>query len=325
MPLPFEFADVTAATGQDLDDDFSAVGKLGTLPCTITGTNTLALTLNADTPTIPAYTNYIRFSGIAAGDNSGASTAQVGSLGALNVYKDTSAGPVALTGGEIQAGNAIELIYDAALAGGAGGFHLNTSTVTSGGTVTSVASGSGLTGGPITSSGTLALATITTARMMANISGGNLAPSATTLTAFLDNVVGTTQGTFIYRNATVWAALAVGSAGQPLITNGAAANLSYGFTQTLGISAAGTVQGDATGLTSVFNEVTTTPAATGVRLFQTLGIFIVVANRGANTVNVYPFSGASINAGAADAPVTQATTVFGLYWVASATQIYRIL
>lgn len=325
MALPYLFANVTSATGQQLDDDFSVVGKLGTLPCTITGTDTLALTLSSTNPTISAYANYLRFSGIAAGDNTTAVTAQVGSLGTLSVYKDTSSGPVVLTGGEIQEDNYIELVYDSALNSGSGGFHLVSSTVTSGGTVTSVATGSGLTGGPITSSGTIALATIATARMMANISGGNLAPSATTLTAFLDDVIGTTQGTFIYRNATVWTPLAVGSAGQPLITNGASANLSYGFTQTLGISAAGTVQGDATALTAIFNEVTTTPAATGVRLPQLLGVFIAVANRGANTLNVWPFSGASINAGAPDAAVTQATTVFGLYWVASATQIYRLL
>lgn len=325
MAFPTTFANLTNATGQELDDNFTAAGVLGTLPCTITGTNTLALTLASNTPTLTGYSNYIRFGGIASADNSGAATAQVGSLGALSIYKDTSSGPVPLTGAEIQEDTYIELIYDSALDSGSGGFHLSSSTVNSGGTVTSVASGTGLTGGPITSTGTLALAAIATARIMANISGGSLAPAANTLTAILDNILGTTQGTLLYRNATVWTTLAVGSSGQPLTTRGASANLAYGFTQTLGISAAGTVQGDATALTAVFNEVTTTPAATGVRLQNIQGIFQVVANRGANTLNVWPFSGASINAGGADAAVTQATTVFGIYWVVSNTQIYRIL
>ena len=53
----------------------------------------------------------------------------------------------------------------------------------SGGTVTSVGSGTGLTGGPITSSGTLALATIADQRLFGNYSGGALAPQALQLIA----------------------------------------------------------------------------------------------------------------------------------------------
>lgn len=49
------------------------------------------------------------------------------------------------------------------------------------GTVTSVATGSGLTGGTITTSGTLSLATIATGNMLANASGSTAAPTATKL------------------------------------------------------------------------------------------------------------------------------------------------
>lgn len=124
MPLPVTFANLTEALLSYLDDNFAAIGALTPIPCTVTGTNTLALTANSDTPTVAAYSNYMQFSGIAAATNSGAVTAQVDSLGALNVYKDTPAGPVVLTGGEIVSGCLIELVYDSALNTGSGGFHL---------------------------------------------------------------------------------------------------------------------------------------------------------------------------------------------------------
>ena len=60
--------------------------------------------------------------------NTGPVTATVGSVGFLNVYKDTPGGPALLTGGEIVALNAFSLRYDPALNTGAGGFHLTSST-----------------------------------------------------------------------------------------------------------------------------------------------------------------------------------------------------
>lgn len=119
-----------------LDNNFTTFGALVPIPCGISGTNTLTFTQNAvglvPTPTISAYSTDMVFSGIAAGTNTGPAQATVGSTGLLNVYKDTSAGPVLLTGGEIIATNAISLRYDAALNSGAGGFHLTSSTATSG-------------------------------------------------------------------------------------------------------------------------------------------------------------------------------------------------
>ena len=78
-----------------------------------------------NTPSVPSYANYAVFSGVAAATNTGGTTVAVNSLSALTVYKDTVAGPVALSGGEIVAGNVLYLIYDSALNTGAGGFHLN--------------------------------------------------------------------------------------------------------------------------------------------------------------------------------------------------------
>ncbi len=50
-------------------------------------------------------------------------------------------------------------------------------------TVSNVATGAGLAGGPITTTGTISLATIADKSVLANTSGGTAAPSATTLTA----------------------------------------------------------------------------------------------------------------------------------------------
>lgn len=115
-----------------LDNNFTTFGALVPIPCAVAGTNTLTFTQNAaglvPTPTISAYTTEMLFTGIASATNTGGVTATVGSVGALNVYKDTPSGPALLTGNEIVIGNAISLRYNSALNSGAGGFHLTSST-----------------------------------------------------------------------------------------------------------------------------------------------------------------------------------------------------
>ena len=146
-----QFENNTSNPLQALDNNFTTFGALVQIPCSVAGTNTLTLTQNAaglvPTPTISAYTTNMLFSGIASGTNTGPVTANVGSVGALPVYKDTTAGPVALSGGEIVQNNAFTLRYDAALNGGNGGFHLTSSTavgslqINGGATLTNMLSG----------------------------------------------------------------------------------------------------------------------------------------------------------------------------------------
>lgn len=100
-------------------------------------------------------------------------------------------------------------------------------TITGVGTVTSVASGTGLTGGPITSAGTLALANAANNTVKSNISGGSAAPVDNTQTAIFDSVFGSTQGSVLYRGAANWSALGPGTSGQMLQSGGAAANPSW--------------------------------------------------------------------------------------------------
>lgn len=88
-------------------------------------------------------------------------------------------------------------------------------------------SGSGILVANGAGSITVNLAAIADHTLLANISGGSLAPSSTTLTALIDNAIGSTQGNILYRNGTVWTVLAPGTSGQVLQTKGAAANPAY--------------------------------------------------------------------------------------------------
>jgi hypothetical protein len=99
-------------------------------------------------------------------------------------------------------------------------------TVSGTGTVTSVATNNGLTGGPITASGTIGLATIATGNVLAYTGGGTGVPVATTPSVVLD-VIGSTEGNILYRGASTWSVLAPGTAGQHLSTGGAGSTPSW--------------------------------------------------------------------------------------------------
>ncbi len=87
----------------------------------------------------------------------------------------------------------------------------------------------------------------------------------------------------------------------------------FAFDMDYNLTAAGTGQSDAYAITKVLNIVGTTAASTGVRLPATRNgdglsrVMVVIKNNGANTLSIYPATGESINAGAANAPKTIAT------------------
>lgn len=93
-------------------------------------------------------------------------------------------------------------------------------TVTGTGTVTSVATNNGLTGGPVTTTGTIGLAALGSHQILANNSGGLGVPTGLHTTDILD-FIDTTQGDVLYRGASAWLALAPGTTGQFLQTQGA--------------------------------------------------------------------------------------------------------
>lgn len=115
----------TTATLPQLDGNFNILSALVPIPCTVGGLgNDLVLTSTTGAAALTSYANYMQFIGVVVAANTGPMTARVGSLAVLGIYKDTAAGPVALTGAEIKVGNIFILIYDSALASGAGGFHI---------------------------------------------------------------------------------------------------------------------------------------------------------------------------------------------------------
>lgn len=95
------------------------------------------------------------------------------------------------------------------------------------GTITGVSAGVGLTGGGSSGNVSLALNPIASGTLLANTSGATASPGPTTLTAYLDDIFGSSQGTVLYRAGTVWTALAPGSSGEFLQTAGASANPSW--------------------------------------------------------------------------------------------------
>ncbi len=92
-----------------------------------------------------------------------------------------------------------------------------------------------------------------------------------------------------------------------------------------GLSAAGTTQGTATALTKSFNEVTTVAASSGVVLpAPEAGEIVVVANQGANALNVYPASGHSINSLSANTAQSLATDTRRIFFALSTSKWYAL-
>lgn len=329
MALSTTFGTLTAATGGELDVNFSEVGVLTTIPGVISGTNTITLAPFVNTPTVASYEDYTRFSGVVAVDNTGPATLTVGAIGALPVYKDTSDGPVALASGDLQAGNYAVFTYDLALNTGAGGFHVSVPSAGGGsGTVTSITFNNGLTASPnpVIGSGTAGFATISNLRLLANVSGGTAVPSANTLTNILDQILGNTVGGVAVRGAS-WLSVTPAALALPLqsVTGGGGA--AYGGVVSAVTTATGSTQGDATSIGSCnLCVLTSVGSGTGVILPATTGLpqNIAVLNRGSNNLKVYPASGGQIEAlGANAADTVVATSGNAAYSASASGQWYR--
>ena len=169
------------------------------------------------------------------------------------------------------------------------------------GTVTSITSGTGLTGGTITTSGTVAIASggvgttqlaasgvtyaniqnVAASSLLGNPTGSPAAPVEITLAAnsglifsagtittssvsvssLFDSALGSVQGDVLYRGASTWNVLAPGASGQLLSSGGAAANPSW-----ITASGTGTVTSvsvvTANGFSGTVASATTAPAIT---------------------------------------------------------------
>jgi hypothetical protein len=93
-----------------------------------------------------------------------------------------------------------------------------------------------------------------------------------------------------------------------------------------GLSGAGTTQGTATVITKQTNEFTTVAASSGAKLpSPEQGEFIFVQNSGANALSVYPDTGHSINALAANAAFSLAAGKNAIFWAATTSKWYSNL
>jgi hypothetical protein len=113
-----------------------------------------------------------------------------------------------------------------------------------GGTVSDVATGTGLTGGPITTTGTISLATVADGSILANMSGVTAAPTPDTLSVILDHVFGNARGTIITRQAGGWVTLTPGAANDVLVSGGTAADIVWDTLSGLLDTVFGNAEGD---------------------------------------------------------------------------------
>lgn len=123
MGLPVTFATLPSGDQQLilLDTQFAAIGAIGVIPCSAAGQNSIALTPNANTPTISAYTDLApSFSFSAAQTSNSAVTINVNSLGARNAYKQN--GQTQCGSGDLVSGMVYKATFLTALNSGAGGF-----------------------------------------------------------------------------------------------------------------------------------------------------------------------------------------------------------
>lgn len=92
-----------------------------------------------------------------------------------------------------------------------------------------------------------------------------------------------------------------------------------------GISAAGTTQGTATALTKSLNEVTTVSVSQGVVLpSPEAGEILLVANQGANALNIYPASGHSINNLSANTAQSLAIDTRRIFFAVTSSKWYAL-
>lgn len=131
------FANVTVGHTPDLDFNFNLLAKLITIPCTASGTNTIALAPVGNVPAIAAYTDQTpQFSFFAAASSTGAMTLDYNGLGAKKVYKNN--GQTLAGNNDFISGALYRVVFEQALDGGTGGFIITNQSVFSNTTAGSV-------------------------------------------------------------------------------------------------------------------------------------------------------------------------------------------
>lgn len=156
----------------------------------------------------------------------------------------------------------------------------------------------------------------TNQRLLGRTSGANGNIEELSKSATLD-WIGSTRGSVLYRGSSGWAVLTPGSSGAILKSNGSGADPSWASTGinfyppvSTGGVAAGTTQGTALALSTAYGNflmMSTVSSGTGVKLATAFnGYWIIIKNNGANTLNIYPDTGLTINSLSANTAITLA-------------------
>ena len=200
MPLPVTFA--TLAGGNQplslFDTNFAAVGAIGVIPCSASGTNALTLTPFSNTPTISSYTDLApSFVWVQPATTTGAVTINVAGIGSRNAYNNN--GISAIGANTLIAGGTYKATFLAALNLGSGGFVVD---VISGsqllGTATSDNAAAGNVGEVISSTVAQGSAISLTSNLAANVTSITLTPGDWDVSAVLSVLgSGTTSVTYI--------------------------------------------------------------------------------------------------------------------------------
>lgn len=171
-------------------------------------------------------------------------------------------------------------------------------TVSGTGTVTSVATNNGLTGGPITTTGTIGLASIATGNVLAYTGAGSGTPVATTASAVLD-IIGSTTGNLLYRSSgSGWVVLAPGTNGQVLTQGASTPSWSSAGTLTnvtisagAGISTSGTCTITTTGTCTVLLDLTHANTWSGIQSFNATKLVLNGSSSGTLVLNATAIAG----------------------------------
>ncbi len=157
-----------------------------------------------------------------------------------------------------------------------------------------------------------------TQRLLGRNSGGAGVTQEVTANQVLD-WLNSASNKILVRGASGWEAIAAPTTNTILKFIGGTGSSGFSWTNNTsdiklllptssGITAAGTNQGNAWSITSAYGNqlfVSTVASGTGIRLdYHTPGNVYYIYNDGANTLNVYPLSGGTINALAANVPIT---------------------
>jgi hypothetical protein len=157
---------------------------------------------------------------------------------------------------------------------------------------------------------TIALTSMNASTIKARITGSTGAPEDATITQVLDLTGGSAQGSILYRGASTWTALAPGTSGQLLQTQGAGANPAWATISTSGLTVGtSAISGGSSGRvlynnSGVLGELGTTGSGN------------VVLATGANVVNLVLSGTLSASGGTGTSGQVLQSTGSGVQWAA---------